>query len=444
MIKKIRAHLSEHPRLRVLVIIIGFIIAIIVGMRIFSSRTVTQQTQLPASNIQPSDNGAQQKAPKVSQSRYKNLSNANKQSTLKTAASSGQSYFSNVFNDAKTVKPKTSAKQQDSLETSKPKIHAVNPINFYRQQHGGTTPKGTLRMDHASNSDNGAYGSGQYMTPEQRQYQLERAMQKQLQGETKNWHMPTQKMVVGALPAASSSNGAGGESGQGPVMIKAGSILFAVLDTALNSDQPGTPVLATVVTGKYRGARLMGNFRREHDKLVVAFNMMSVKGMPRSVSINAYAINAKTAQNALATSVNHHYLLRYGSLFAAAFLQGFGNAFQTVQPTCPPGSPCTIIGTGDQIKTTTTQAAYQGLGRVGTNLSNVVEQEFNRPPTVKLKQGVGLGILFMSDVTANGTAPTAQQATSFGQTAAATAGGMTKANKGALFGGSTNITANQQ
>ncbi len=440
MIKKIKAHLSEHPRLRVLVIVVVLIVAIIIGMRIFSSRTVVQQTQLPASNIPAAQSGAQEAAPKVSQSRYKGLSAANKQTTLRNAAESGQSYFSNVFNGAKSVAPQTTAKQQDSLVAHKPKAQAVNPIDFYRQQHGGTAPKGTLRVDQTSNAADGGYDNNQYATPEQRQYELERAMQKQLEGETKTWHMPTQKMVVGVAPKAVDSGSLGGGSGEGAVMIKAGSILFAVLDTALNSDQPGTPVLATIVSGQFRGARLMGSFRREHDKLVVAFNMMSVKGMPHSVSVDAYAVNAKTAQNALATSVNHHYLLRYGSLFAAAFLQGFGNAFQAVQPTCPPGTPCTIVGTGDQIKTTTTQAAYQGLGQVGTNLSGIVEQEFNRPPTVKLKQGVGMGILFMSDVTANGSEPVGQQAANLGRSA----GGITGQNKGALFGGNTTITANQQ
>ena len=46
----------------------------------------------------------------------------------------------------------------------------------------------------------------------------------------------------------------------GPLeMIKTGSILFAVIDTAVNSDVPG-PILATVVHGPYKGARLIGEF----------------------------------------------------------------------------------------------------------------------------------------------------------------------------------------
>jgi len=88
-------------------------------------------------------------------------------------------------------------------------------------------------------------------------------------------------------------------------------------------------------------------------------------------------------------------------LFAAGFLQGFGNAFQTTQPTCPPGTPCTIVGNADATRATTQQAVYQGLGQVGSNWSNALQENFNTPPTVKLDQGVGMGILFMTDVNLN-------------------------------------------
>jgi type IV secretory pathway VirB10-like protein len=40
------------------------------------------------------------------------------------------------------------------------------------------------------------------------------------------------------------------------VLIKSGTILFAVLDTDANSDYPDSPILATIVEGKLKGAKL--------------------------------------------------------------------------------------------------------------------------------------------------------------------------------------------
>ena len=181
------------------------------------------------------------------------------------------------------------------------------------------------------------------------------------------------------------------------MLLKAGDILFAVLNTALNSDQANTPVLATVVVGHYKGAKLLGGFERQEDKLVGKFSRMSIPSDSSSMAINAYAIDQNTAQSAMATSVNHHYLLRYGSLFSAAFLQGFGTYFSNGQNSaCPPNA--TICINTQKAAVTTQNAAYAGLGQIGSALSNAMAQQFNMPPTVKLAQGSAIGILIMDDV----------------------------------------------
>ncbi|MDD2749827.1 hypothetical protein, partial [Acidithiobacillus sp.] len=50
-----------------------------------------------------------------------------------------------------------------------------------------------------------------------------------------------------------------------PLLANAGQISFAVLDTAIKSTEPG-PVLATIETGRFAGARLLGGFARVHDR----------------------------------------------------------------------------------------------------------------------------------------------------------------------------------
>lgn len=191
----------------------------------------------------------------------------------------------------------------------------------------------------------------------------------------------------------------GGEESK--AIVKAGDVLFAVLDTSVNSDEPG-PILATIVSGKFNGAKLIGSFNRPSnaDKMVINFNTMSVPGAAHTTSISAYAIDPNTARTALASRVNHHYLLRYGSLFAATFLEGFGNAFQSANTTV------TIGGVGGATNTTISNGvgrsimenAVIGLATLGKSWSQVAMQEFSLPTTVDLYSGTGLGILFTQDL----------------------------------------------
>ena len=203
--------------------------------------------------------------------------------------------------------------------------------------------------------------------------------------------------------AASQGLGAPGQPGgqDTQALIKTGDVIFAVLDTSVNTDEPG-PILATVVSGRFKGAKLIGSFNlpSNADKMVINFNAMSVPGAPKTTSINAYAIDPNTARTALSSSTDHHYLLRYGSLFASTFLEGFGNAFQSA------GTTITIGGTGG-VQQTTVQSgvgrsvlenAVIGLATVGKSWGQVAQVQFNRPTTVELCAGVGLGILFTQDL----------------------------------------------
>ncbi|HAU1295615.1 TPA: type IVB secretion system protein DotG/IcmE [Legionella pneumophila] len=194
----------------------------------------------------------------------------------------------------------------------------------------------------------------------------------------------------------------GASGAQNQAIIKTGDIMFAVLDTSVNSDEPG-PILATIVTGKLKGSKLIGSFNlpSNADKMVITFNTMSVPGAEKTISISAYAIDPNTARTALSSRTNHHYLMRYGSLFASSFLQGFGNAFQSANTTI------TIGGTGggnnitvaNGVGRSTLENAVIGLATVGKAWSQQAQQLFNTPTTVEVYSGTGLGILFTQDVT---------------------------------------------
>jgi intracellular multiplication protein IcmE len=211
--------------------------------------------------------------------------------------------------------------------------------------------------------------------------------------------------------ANAANNSAGGNAGpQGPMggaqeqqaaIIKTGDVLFAVMDTSVNSDEPG-PILATIVAGKLKGTKLIGSFNlpSKANKMVITFNTMSVPGAPKTISISAFAIDPNTARTALSSRTDHHYLLRYGSLFASSFLEGFGNAFQSANTTI------TIGGTGggnnvtvaNGVGRSTLQNAVIGLATVGKTWGQQAQQLFNTPTTVEVYAGSPLGVLFTQDV----------------------------------------------
>ncbi|MDX1900925.1 MAG: TrbI/VirB10 family protein [Gammaproteobacteria bacterium] len=182
-----------------------------------------------------------------------------------------------------------------------------------------------------------------------------------------------------------------------PPLIKAGTIYFGVLETAVDSDYPDTPVMVTIVNGPFKGATLIGklSLAQGQDKVSLNFIMMNRDDWLKSKNVSAFAIDPDTARTVMASSVDHHYLMRYGSLFAASFITGYANAVQTAGSSGTTG----IFGTS-----TTHPNLSPGnriavaLGQVGTTFGNVVQGYVNTPATVRINSGVGLGILFVSDV----------------------------------------------
>ena len=133
---------------------------------------------------------------------------------------------------------------------------------------------------------------------------------------------------------------------------------------------------------------------RENDRVAIKFNLLSIKGYDHSIKLNAVAIDSNTAHTAVSGSVNHHYLLRYGSLFASSFLDGFSEALTGTTRICTFGG-CFHVGSND---VTTKQQVEMGLGKAGQNYASNMSDNFHRDPTVKIPQGTGIGVLFMSDL----------------------------------------------
>jgi intracellular multiplication protein IcmE len=192
----------------------------------------------------------------------------------------------------------------------------------------------------------------------------------------------------------------GGAAGKGPAkppLVKAGTIAYAVLDTAVDSDYPDTPIMATIVQGSLKGAKLLGkmNLATGKDKVSLTFTQMDKDDWINVKKVSAFAVDPDTARTVMASNVDYHYLKRYGAIMAASFLSGYSSAI-TQAGTSTTGifgtsSVHNALSPGNKIAV--------GLGQIGTNLTTIAQTYINTPTTVKVNSGVGLGILFVSDVT---------------------------------------------
>ena len=75
---------------------------------------------------------------------------------------------------------------------------------------------------------------------------------------------------------------AGGE------VVKAGDIMFAVLETSINTDEKDTPVMARIVGGPYKGGKLIGRFSLADKRVFLTFNLLNLPDHGKSVAINQW------------------------------------------------------------------------------------------------------------------------------------------------------------
>lgn len=250
-----------------------------------------------------------------------------------------------------------------------------------------------------------------------------------VQGE---WAATVKGPVVDANGAVTYGANSGTAAAAPPeVILKSGSILFAVLDTAVNSDEKG-PILATIVSGPLKGSRLTGTMvvQSNDESLALNFTSINMPNESKSMGISAVAIDPDTARTALAGDVDHHYLMRWGSLFASSFIQGYASAVASAGQTST-----TSQGAAGTVTTTTTpaldgrQQLFEGLAEVATKWSEVVAKNFDTPNTITIDQGTGIGVLVTADLT-YGTDPVYYSTTPTPTTAPATASSLAAVNTG--------------
>lgn len=184
------------------------------------------------------------------------------------------------------------------------------------------------------------------------------------------------------------------------VFVPALSRASAYIETAVNSDNPNSQVVAVIPAGQWAGARLhSGSVKLVGDGVEIRFTRMSWRGM--QLNVNAWGQSEKDLTSSVATEVNHRWgthvvlpailagLGETGGLYKDANTQILQTDVSTV--TSRPGNP--DAGT----------VAGVMLGGMAQSGADVITKEVTREPfrQVKVKQNEVVSILFVDAVTAD-------------------------------------------
>ncbi len=181
-----------------------------------------------------------------------------------------------------------------------------------------------------------------------------------------------------------------------PAVIPQGAIIAAVLETPLNSDQPG---LARAVVSREargfdgekvlipRGSRLIGEFKADnspgmHRVLVIWNRLIRPDGI--AIRIGSPA-TGPMGQAGIGGRVDTHFVER----FASALLQ----------------SALTVGVNLASTRSSSNNAIYVGLPTQAAQLGQQLVPNVNRSPTVKVKEGAEIAVLVARDLDFSGAPP---------------------------------------
>jgi intracellular multiplication protein IcmE len=183
------------------------------------------------------------------------------------------------------------------------------------------------------------------------------------------------------------------------IILPAGTIEYAQMLTEANTDAPG-PILAQIVTGPLKGARVVGSFTSTYNYLVLSFNTIILDGV--DFSANGVAIDPNTTLPGMVTEIDRRYMQRVILPASAAFVTGLTRAI------ADSGKTTIVIRNSDGSSSTTTsgtnsgdQEIASGIKEAGDEISDLIDEVAdNIEPMLRVAAGTPLGILFVDPVIA--------------------------------------------
>lgn len=179
------------------------------------------------------------------------------------------------------------------------------------------------------------------------------------------------------------------------LILRPGDILYGETLVTIDSDN-STPALVEIVSGDLRGSRLVGGFTadRRSETLVVNFTNITLPD-GRTTDIEAFAVDARSAQIAVSSDVERRFISRYAPILASTFISAYADALS--QP------DQTVIGVGDAREVITSsrtarQSLFAGLGAATGVIAQDVAQGTPVGPRIILRSGYPVAILVVEPV----------------------------------------------
>ncbi len=193
-------------------------------------------------------------------------------------------------------------------------------------------------------------------------------------------------------PAALTKN-LGGATAE-KVLVPAGRFVYAHTILAVDSDTNG-PIVLEADTGPIAGDRMIGTFSKSGlDRLIVRVESVQHRG--KALEANGIVVAPDSMEEAVATSVDEHYIERFVLPAAAAFVQGLGTAVAMGNSTT------TVSPFGGTTQTfgplTMKQEAMVAGGAAAQAVGNAMTSSIPKGPTVHLAANVSVAVMFLSNV----------------------------------------------
>lgn len=199
-------------------------------------------------------------------------------------------------------------------------------------------------------------------------------------------------------PAPQSTAGTAATTATSRINIPGLSRYPGTIDTAIDSDNPESKVIAVIPAGKLKDAQLAApNVQLAGDGVIVNFKTLAFNGM--TCTIDAYAQDDETQRSSIASDVNHRYFTR---IILPAVANGLGKGGQMYED-----SNTQILTTNSGTVTGRTSTpdskALAGVivGGIGQQAAQVMTQDASRLPVtqVNVDRRQVVSILFMKPVT---------------------------------------------
>ncbi|KAB0482407.1 hypothetical protein F7Q91_03090 [Vibrio chagasii] len=188
------------------------------------------------------------------------------------------------------------------------------------------------------------------------------------------------------------------------VLFEAAEIVAAKTTLPIDSDVPG-PLRVEILTGKAKKSVAFGKFELIEQAPGVALTVTSVIVDGKAVPVKAWALSPDTELALFDDDVDHHYIQRFGGLFAGLFMSGFLESLTNTDVTVSNGD--TNISTG-AIEGTTERIVYS-VATAAEGFLPILYNYANRPIQVKVPNGQVMYLLFEDMVLKTDTVDSKQQ-----------------------------------